>query len=419
MDHTHCDNCFNNLCNVSDCPVIHCKLDCGACYHQCKQTEHLLLCSKHQVPCLNSTYGCPAVLPRHQLARHLTVCPASVVQCPAVWRRYMVTETSDIPNITLVGAKLNPDYLAHCLVARDLKILKSRNLSRDELLETKQRRVVRKKSTVISCEGMGDFIPGFGFASLRNTTLFTDADNESEDELEEESGSKYLGITCNLEPVGGQITSHPAQQFNCNSDFRRDEFLQHYEFIHADIYSSLNGIMESFCPMHLLGCDFSSRNRDGKNCSVTYDHTHESFSTKTKGCEIVKSPDYEISLQDLPALLLYTIFKFLDPLSLSNLSLTCHHLRDVTEMFLEERGMVIPVWVKIDKNNYKIDKYVWKFSAFSGSISEWSFQSDRMLKHIANCPYKKEMAYRAPEKFAYTLSLDEIHARSRCSQYSK
>nr|XP_046245720.1 F-box only protein 40 [Scatophagus argus] len=95
--HEHCDKCFSIHCQVPvqisvSCMVIKCHKNCGAILHMCKQEEHQLLCPNEMVPCLNVSYGCPLIMLRHRLAKHLEVCPASVVCCSQEWNRWPVSE---------------------------------------------------------------------------------------------------------------------------------------------------------------------------------------------------------------------------------------------------------------------------------------------------------------------------------------
>ena len=43
-DHEHCIGCVFKRCHKVEpphgCPIIDCPLDCGMCYHSCKQKEH-------------------------------------------------------------------------------------------------------------------------------------------------------------------------------------------------------------------------------------------------------------------------------------------------------------------------------------------------------------------------------------------
>ena len=91
--HAHCEGCHNRRCAItpdelSSCSVMDCQHNCGHRFHQCKQNEHDLICSKVKSPCLNSIYGCPLWLQRGKLASHLSRCPASIVRCVYEWNRW-------------------------------------------------------------------------------------------------------------------------------------------------------------------------------------------------------------------------------------------------------------------------------------------------------------------------------------------
>ncbi|XP_029966796.1 F-box only protein 30-like [Salarias fasciatus] len=95
-DHVHCLSCINQRCMVRpeagiSCDLITCPLVCGAVFHSCKADEHQLMCPLTRIPCLNSGYGCPAVLVRNQMYAHLEVCPAGVVCCTMEWNRWPVS----------------------------------------------------------------------------------------------------------------------------------------------------------------------------------------------------------------------------------------------------------------------------------------------------------------------------------------
>ncbi|KAI5622467.1 hypothetical protein C0J50_18068, partial [Silurus asotus] len=96
--HRHCESCHNRRCKVPietsvSCPIINCRLLCGASFHMCKEDEHILLCPNEKVPCINVHYGCPFTMCRSKLGKHLEVCPASVVVCSMEWNRWPIEET--------------------------------------------------------------------------------------------------------------------------------------------------------------------------------------------------------------------------------------------------------------------------------------------------------------------------------------
>lgn len=125
--HEHCENCVKFYCNATDgCRMILCELGCGAQFHGCKKKDHKNVCQKCRIPCINSGYGCPAILPREKLKTHLHSCPASVIFCTMEWNRYPVYSKSRLswvpffqPNPVLVKGHLDVE-----LAFRDQKILR-------------------------------------------------------------------------------------------------------------------------------------------------------------------------------------------------------------------------------------------------------------------------------------------------------
>ncbi|XP_077596317.1 F-box only protein 40-like isoform X2 [Stigmatopora nigra] len=106
--HTHCGSCYSTLCRAQVeagvcCALVACPLSCGALFHSCKEEEHLLLCNRVRTPCLNFSFGCPARLPRGQLAAHLRVCPASAVVCCVEWNRWPANDAHSYPSPELHG----------------------------------------------------------------------------------------------------------------------------------------------------------------------------------------------------------------------------------------------------------------------------------------------------------------------------
>ncbi|XP_068721235.1 F-box only protein 30-like [Montipora capricornis] len=125
--HEHCENCVKLHCNTPDgCRMIFCEFGCGAQLHSCKMKDHKNLCQRCRIPCINSGYGCPAVLTRESLRSHLHRCPASVIFCTMEWNRYPVYSKSRLswvpffqPNPVLVKGHLDVE-----LAFRDQRILR-------------------------------------------------------------------------------------------------------------------------------------------------------------------------------------------------------------------------------------------------------------------------------------------------------
>ncbi|KAM4701072.1 F-box only protein 40 [Discoglossus pictus] len=126
--HRHCEQCFNKRCQAPvntgvSCPVITCKLHCGATFHMCKEEEHTLLCPNDWVPCLNAAFGCPFYVFRFKQAKHLKVCPASVVCCSMDWNRWPSIDKGRTLIENVMKEENREDCLDVALAMRDQKIL--------------------------------------------------------------------------------------------------------------------------------------------------------------------------------------------------------------------------------------------------------------------------------------------------------
>ncbi|CAI9717912.1 F-box only protein 30-like [Octopus vulgaris] len=136
--HVHCHDCYNSSCTEGEdgnyttpdgqtrcCPVTSCENSCGAVYHECKGPEHNLLCPFERVPCINVNYGCPLIIHRAALGRHLEVCPASVIFCSFEWNRWPMHSTEDGVKapLPLENRHLRSRQLDVALALRDQRML--------------------------------------------------------------------------------------------------------------------------------------------------------------------------------------------------------------------------------------------------------------------------------------------------------
>ena len=127
--HEHCENCVKLYCNApvpNGCKMSLCEFGCGVQLHGCKMKDHRNVCQKCRIPCINSGYGCPAVITRGNIRTHLQRCPASVIFCTMEWNRYPVYSKSRLswvpffqPNPVLVKGHLDVE-----LAFRDQRILR-------------------------------------------------------------------------------------------------------------------------------------------------------------------------------------------------------------------------------------------------------------------------------------------------------
>lgn len=126
-NHEHCSNCVKLYCNQPNvCKMTQCVFGCNIQLHACKMEDHKNVCQKCRIPCINSIYGCPAVITRESLRTHLRRCPASVIFCTMEWNRYPVYSKSRLswvpffqPNPVLVKGHLDVE-----LAFRDQRILR-------------------------------------------------------------------------------------------------------------------------------------------------------------------------------------------------------------------------------------------------------------------------------------------------------
>ncbi|XP_065185140.1 F-box only protein 30-like [Sycon ciliatum] len=95
--HEHCTVCYDCDCAhaESSCAVIFCRNQCGSRFHACKEEEHLALCPREVIACLNVQHGCPYKFERYRQGPHLLHCPASVVCCSHTWYRRNKAEIED------------------------------------------------------------------------------------------------------------------------------------------------------------------------------------------------------------------------------------------------------------------------------------------------------------------------------------
>jgi len=127
--HVHCSGCVLIKClyrgTETSCPMTSCNQNCGAVFHSCKKSEHIILCPFEKVPCLNISSGCSAVLRRRDLAQHLAVCPASIVCCTMEWCRWPVysRERQERVPFALNNLRARSGQLDVALALRDQRAL--------------------------------------------------------------------------------------------------------------------------------------------------------------------------------------------------------------------------------------------------------------------------------------------------------
>ncbi|KAJ7996120.1 hypothetical protein DPEC_G00233780 [Dallia pectoralis] len=219
-----------------------------------------------------------------------------------------------------------------------------------------------------------------------------------------------------------------AFTFLCGHSFQRREFPKHFRNVHADIQTSANGWFEQRCPLAYLGCTYSQRRLQPfrQPATVTYIQELSTFNLRPDlPASLLETPPPQKkststlepvptlsrrksrgggdrnSLSALPYEVLCHVAGFLDSLSLSQLALVSHLMREVCSSLLHEKGMVTLVW---EKKCYKTGmarwkaKVVWQFSHLFSTVDSWRFIDDvpSMSEHLKTCPYYQTWAPTKP-----------------------
>ncbi|KAG7237389.1 hypothetical protein INR49_032434 [Caranx melampygus] len=204
-----------------------------------------------------------------------------------------------------------------------------------------------------------------------------------------------------------------AFTFLCGHTFHRREYGKHYKNIHSDIQMSVNGWFEQRCPLAYLGCTFSQRRfrPSTHEASVTF-NLHPSLPVSLGDAQQPSRSAVDLStaqrrrggqaggredtLSSLPYEVLCHMASFLDSLSLSQLALVSHYMRQVCSSQLLDRGMVTLCWERKTHSHggakWRVKQRVWQFSTLFSPVDAWCFQDvPSISEHLKVCPhYERE-----------------------------
>ena len=219
-----------------------------------------------------------------------------------------------------------------------------------------------------------------------------------------------LGLNIVIETLPKFQRQHAMYNLACEQDFRRDQYCDHFQNVHADIHGGLNGWIQERCPLAQYGCTYIRRrlnplSKDGlvvfsddlgsfgvvphshsiktgipeneiKSCSdrLTSDGRHcegadvHSQRTEKEVLQNSKSrtkseSEDENGLLSLPLELIDKITSFIDSFSLNNLSRTCKTMREICRNLLFKRGIVVFEW---ERRNYDNGSAGWKVAKLVG-----------------------------------------------------
>ena len=271
--------------------MMSCGLLCNATFHWCKQSEHEKLCQNARVPCINQANGCPHVMMRHKIGRHLSKCPASIISCTSQWNRAPLhdKECSIIPQCP--PDQFGPPDLA--LLLRDQRCV---NQGMNDQTGNPRQSIHPQPVVFPDCDPailrccddanlLSDHfspVKSISLSSIKSSSSVTDAclDRhdlcEQPDDLNDNDNSSgiecspliqhesLLSLDLTIDSIChhcqlGYMNTPTVYKFLCAQVLRRDEFAAHVENIHTDIYSGLNGWLEQRCPLTCYGCTFSIR----------------------------------------------------------------------------------------------------------------------------------------------------------------
>ena len=190
--------------------------------------------------------------------------------------------------------------------------------------------------------------------------------------------------------------SHSIYSFMCNNLLRRDQFQSHFQNVHCEIYSNLNGWLEEKCPYAQYGCDYSLyRFYPDFSNSILYDNARSCIAVRPQSFDHFKSSETDCNkhsnLLYLPPEVLEHILNFLDSYSLGQFSETCYYIKSLCNSFLKKRGIVIKNWEKFKRidgsTSWQMTGEKWLYSNAFTEIQKWSFSKHPfMSNHVFNCP---------------------------------
>ncbi|CAG7815848.1 unnamed protein product [Allacma fusca] len=472
---SHCDKCFsvrkcqklnilraNSPKEVIDCPIVLCRLLCGHEFHECKRDEHNLLCSKVKVCCVNAGNGCPMVMERRLIAKHLETCPASVVVCTMEWNRWPMPYGENPVVIELGKNQLDLEFLR-----RDERTAAEWREQLPQRLRNCLKTALNSKYPVMPLGVSGNRIP-YCITSenmvekVGGNLLDQVGESEHDDSSDSPWGAKRSppGLqesVCNklapsgkerhadktsgsldgdkvtLKPIDPNPRLNPIVEivprskikprniftFMCAREFRRDEYAGHFQYVHSAVLTQLNGWLFNRCPMAAQGCSFGVERMFplDSNHRIIYNKDVDAFCTTQIDCDIVETePKDTVSgeyyqptvLCDIPFEVLVHLTQYLDPLSLSSLSMTCSLMREVCAFVVVNRGIVVLQWEKTPSEiGWEVVSKKWLFSTSFSPIRKWSFADvGRLSNHIKNCPcYERQIS---DKPFSYYVTLDDL-----------
>lgn len=240
--HRHCVKCISRYCKIPECPMVDCVHGCSAVLHQCKMLDHEELCFRKTVPCINSPYGCEAMMRRHKINVHLAHCPASLVHCKFTWERVdrnLIKDWGDVSPSNQSESDTPERSYAEEFLASDVERIK-------RSLDLKEKD--KELSAILEPSAAHQLLVG---APYHGSSSY------KRGRLQFSVKSLSPAVCCFYMTTESSHRQQLHILIRCNEVVRRDEFEDHFVIQHNIVHSGLCGWLVHHCPMIEYGCDFS------------------------------------------------------------------------------------------------------------------------------------------------------------------
>ncbi|XP_076804122.1 F-box only protein 30-like [Clavelina lepadiformis] len=248
--------------------------------------------------------------------------------------------------------------------------------------------------------------------------------------IDKESHNKLLYTTLALNRVMECLPryerkSRSIYSFMCNHILRRDQFQAHFQNVHCDIYSALDGWLEQKCPYTAYGCTYSQLRLCPGNSEnqLIFDNVRSclavTLNRKFNPADsiILNNESSDLALLDMPWEILEHILSYLDSYSFGQVAQSCSLLRDVCLTHLKDRGVVSLRWEKIyhpdSSSSWQVTGHRWSFTNSFSKISKWAFNKVPNINgHMQSCRFAESVRRSYTGSDAKRVKVIPVYAKS-------
>lgn len=406
--HLHCNECYQTrLCNHTECPLISCPENCGAQLHMCKVEDHLNICCRVKVECINVHYGCPAHMMRYQLSAHLNSCPASVLQCGMQrQRRTIGTKARSLlkkaakqnelslekdfeqlpPDLSLAFSDQN-EIMCSFKIKRSLrkKVLdfynrhnpvlpihtkvnseKDENKSNCAIDSSEEEREAEKEKNknkmtpkdpsrecrICQIDPASQHLHTIGNSPIDSNETIVKKKNWKDVEFSKFNENLQLFVNLAQEFLSPTIPkSYHDFTLSCDSLIRRDQYFSHYQYYHTDIIKALDGWQVQRCPLAEYGCLEWQRRLTNKNTFVHFNMFTNNLNLTAFSKSDPVPQIHRMDFTKLPAEVMILILSYMDSNDIYCISATCKTIRSICKSLLMRFGIVHREWISMENRN--------------------------------------------------------------------